>query len=110
VNDEWGHNPQVQMMRRVFAAMENVQSEYLRSAGVGPYDPGLRRTRDIARLVFERAWPTLAGRADKTPEEEAGVLYLSCLKYALRKTGVFRDDTDAGEDERFDRLIRGYTP
>ena len=110
MNDEWGHNPQVQMMRRVFAAMEKVQAEYLRSTRVDPYDPGLRRARDIALLVFERAWPTQAGRADMAPEKEAETLYLSCLKYALRKTGLFMDETGAGEDERFDRLIRGNAP
>ena len=110
MNDEWGHNPQVRMMRRVFAAMENVQAEYLRSARLDPLDPGLRGVRDIALLVFERAWPIQAGRAEMTPEKEAGALYLSCLKYALRKTGLRVDDTDAREDERFDRLMRGYTP
>ena len=107
MNDEWGYDPQIQMMRKVFTAMEEVQAELLRAARVDLHEPRLRRARDLARLVFDRAWATHASGAELSPDRQAAELYRECLGYALRKNGIIAPGAAAADDERFDRLIRG---
>jgi hypothetical protein len=77
--DEWGHDPSVKMMRRTFARMENLQSDLLERLKLSPLDERLRRIRELARNLFEKAWP-MAQRKELThSEEDAAILYVHCF-------------------------------
>ena len=55
--DEWGHDPSVQSMRRVFCFMEEAQQQLLRDLNISLFDQRLRRGREHALKLFEQAWP-----------------------------------------------------
>ncbi|OGP87539.1 MAG: hypothetical protein A2157_02900 [Deltaproteobacteria bacterium RBG_16_47_11] len=85
--DEWGHDPSVQSMRRVFSLMEEAQRDLLRRLNVSFLDQRLRRSREQALELFERAWP-LAVKRGMMSEKDAAPLYLHCLARTLRLAGV----------------------
>jgi putative tricarboxylic transport membrane protein len=60
--DEWGRDPSVRAMRRVFAAMEKAQKEFINTLGFSPFDPRMRQWRERALAAFDASWAR-SGRA-----------------------------------------------
>jgi hypothetical protein len=77
--DEWGKDPSVQIMRRVFKGMENAQHELLKRLDIIPYDPRIRRWRDQALALFERAWGVANRMGITMDEHTASAVYVHCL-------------------------------
>ena len=86
--DDWGQDPSVQMMRRVFAHMEIAQEKLLGRLNISPYDNRLRRWRKEAYALFERAYALAAQKGVAMSEESAASIYLNCLGRALSLNGV----------------------
>ena len=77
--DEWGKDPSVQFMRRVFEEMEKTQHELLKRLDITPYDLRIRRWRGQALALFERAW-VAANRTGLTMDDHmASLVYVHCL-------------------------------
>jgi hypothetical protein len=85
--DEWGHDPAVQSLRRVFSSIEEAQRKFLSGLNISYLDRRLRSSREQALELFERAW-TKAGRKGVMDEKDAAPLYLHCLARTLRSAGV----------------------
>ena len=85
--DEWGHDASVQSMRRVFSLMEEAQQELLLCLNISFFDRRLRRSREKALELFERAWHP-AVRRGMMGEKDAAPLYVHCLARTLRLAGV----------------------
>ncbi len=77
--DEWGKDPSVQIMRRVFKGMEEVQHELLKRLDIIPYDLRIRRWRDQALTLFERAWGVASRMGITLDEHTASLVYVHCL-------------------------------
>ena len=77
--DEWGKDPSVQIMRKVFKGMEKAQHELLKRLDIMPYDPRIRRWRDQALALFERAWGVANRMAITMDEHTASAVYVHCL-------------------------------
>lgn len=77
--DEWGKDPTVQFMRGVFKAMEKAQHELLKRLDIIPYDPRIRRWRDQALALFERAWGAANRKGLPVDEHTASSVYVHCL-------------------------------
>lgn len=103
IQDDWGHDPSVQSMRRVFAGMERAQKELLERLDISPLDPKLRRRREEARTLFERLWPLAARRGDVVNEEDTVSLYTHCLARTLRGDGL---DVPAGALPCNERILK----
>ncbi|MEW5913046.1 MAG: hypothetical protein AB1814_10850 [Thermodesulfobacteriota bacterium] len=86
--DDWGRDPQVQALRRVFAALEQAEAELLNAAGLGPWDPRLRAWREQARQRFMAAWPRALGQGLARQPQAAGRLYALGLAGLLAQAGV----------------------
>ena len=86
--DEWGLDPSVQMMRRIFARMEEFQEDLLESLKLSPLDGRLRRVRESACHLFEQAWPQAEGKGLTQREEGAATLYLHCFVKMLNREGI----------------------
>lgn len=86
--DDWGRDPQVQYLRRVFAALDEAQTGLLAGLGLAWSDPRLAPARREARACFERAWPRALGRGLGREPREAARLYLCCLARGLSRQGV----------------------
>jgi hypothetical protein len=86
--DKWGKNPSVQMMRRVFASIEEAQAALLREAHVSPMDGRLGLWRRVALKTFERRWTEFVGAGTRLQEKDVLELYLRCLAEVLQKDGI----------------------
>jgi hypothetical protein len=86
--DNWGRDPQVRMMRRVFALMEVLQARLLGMAGISPFDERLGHWRRAALGMFEREWVEVSRRGGQQSEEDLARVYGDCLFKVLAKDGV----------------------
>jgi hypothetical protein len=77
--DEWGKDPSVQFMRKVFKEMEKAQHELLKGLDIIPYDLRIRRWRDQALALFERAWGVANRMGITMDEHTASTVYVHCL-------------------------------
>jgi hypothetical protein len=84
-DDEWGHDPSVQVMRRLFKHMEVAQGELLEASNISPFDARLRRWREKALESFEKAWAYAAKSDFELKEDRAAALY-SRFPFTLRIT------------------------
>jgi hypothetical protein len=88
IRDDWGQDPSVQRMRRVFAHIETTQGKLLRRLNISPYDNRLRRWREETRTLFDRACALAAKRGVIMSEEYAASIYLHCLGQVMSLDGV----------------------
>jgi hypothetical protein len=103
--DEWGRDPSVQSLRRVFSFMEEAQQELLRRLNISFFDQRLRRSREQALELFERAWP-LAVRRGMMSEKDAAPLYVHCLARTLRLAGVEVPEELLPRDEKIVHFLQ----
>jgi hypothetical protein len=99
-SDEWGKDPAVRAMRKVFKEMEAVQDEFFIRMGIGNFDPSLRHWREKALVLFERAF-SYANRSGVVINEKiASEIYLYCLARVMRAEGVdVQDDFLPGKKD-----------
>jgi hypothetical protein len=86
--DEWERDPSIQIMRRVFRAMEDAQAQLLRRLGINPYDIRVREWREKALELFERAWMTANRMGMNMDEGTASALYVRGLAKIMSSDGV----------------------
>lgn len=86
--DEWGKDPSVRAMRRIFASIETGQTALLAEAGLKPMDRRLGRWRKAALENFERRWAASARQGISLDEKEITDLYLYCLEEVLQADGI----------------------
>jgi len=91
--DEWGKDPSVQIMRRIFKEMEKAQHELLERLDIIPYDLRIRRWREQALALFERAWGVANRMGITMDEQSASLVYFHCLARVL---GAERINIPAG--------------
>jgi len=103
--DEWGHDPCVQSMRRVFSSIEEVQQKLLLYLNISFLDQRLRRSREQALELFERTW-SKAIRKGMMGEKDAAPLYLHCLARTLRSAGVEVSEELLPRDEKIIHLLK----
>ena len=86
--DEWGQDPSVQKMRRIFAYMEKYQEDLVERLKLSPLDERLRRVRELTRNLFEQAWPLAQQKGLVPNEEDVASLYLHCFVKMLNWEGM----------------------
>ena len=104
--DEWGHDPSVQTMRRVFSSMEEAQQNLLTRLDISLFDQRLRRSREQGLQLFEEVWSLAAGRGLIMSEKDAASLYIHCLAKALSLTGVEVPKELMPKDEKIILLLQ----
>ncbi len=106
VRDEWGNDPTVQMMRRLFSRMEKAQTEQLERLSISPFDSRLRRVRSWARDFFETTWPIAMRKGIVQNDQQAILLYLNCLRRALTLHGFSLPEEGDSENERIEQFLQ----
>ena len=86
-NDEWGRDPSVQIMRKVFKEMETAQHEFLKRLAIPPYDPRIGTWREKALALFEKAWGVANRKGIVMNEKKASVVYIHCLAKIMDAEG-----------------------
>jgi hypothetical protein len=108
--DEWGQDPSVQSMRRVFSFMEEAQQQLLRDLNISLFDQRLRFGRQQALELFEQAWPLAIKKGIITGEKDAAPLYLHCLARALKLARIEVPNELLPKDEKIIRLLQKERP
>jgi hypothetical protein len=109
IQDEWGRDPSVQSMRRVFSFIEAAQQALLLCLNISFFDWRLRRSREQALELFERTWAK-AVRKGMIGEKEAAPLYLHCLARTLRLAGVEVPEELLPRDEKIIAFLKKELP
>jgi hypothetical protein len=104
--DEWGHDPSVQSMRRVFSLMEAAQEELLRYLNVSPFDPRLRCSREQALELFEHTQPLAIRQGIILYEKDTVPFYIYCLAQALDAVGIEVPNELLPKDEKIIRFLQ----
>jgi tRNA A37 threonylcarbamoyladenosine synthetase subunit TsaC/SUA5/YrdC len=104
--DEWGHDPSIQRMRRVFSYMEEAQQELLKHLNISLFDKRLRNVREQALELFERAWPLAVRQGIIGNEKETAPLYIHCLARGLSSVGVRIPKDLLPRDEKITRFLK----
>jgi hypothetical protein len=108
--DEWGHDPSVQSMRRVFSYMEEAQQELLRRLAISLFDQRLRHSRERALELFDQAWPLAIRQGMIMSEKDAAPLYIHCLARTLNSAGVEVPNDLLPRDEKIIRFLQEKLP
>jgi len=109
--DEFGYDPGIRRMRRVFSQMEAVSTKLIGDAGISPFDPRLRRWREAARVLFERGWAAADRRNLSLADDDAGILYGFALKRLMERDGVPEEKLQVmGSQDARTREISGLVP
>lgn len=108
MEDQFGGDPQVQYLRRVFAQIEKGQGELLERLGVSPSDYRLRRVREGTLRLFEKAWTEAARRGDLAlKEDEIAILYLHCLARILAGNRIAVPAGAVPRHEKIEAFLKG---
>ena len=108
--DEWGRDPAVRGMRRVFSAMDTAQKEFIKNLGLTPYDHRLRRWRERALAAFDASWARTARTGVEFGETEAGSLYVHCLGKIMTTEGMDIPPETLPQSEKLKKILREVFP
>jgi hypothetical protein len=90
--DEWGEDPSVQIMRKVFKGMERAQHELLKQLDITPHDLRIRRWRDQALSLFEKACGVANRIGIIIDEHMASLVYVHCFARIMSTERIIPDD------------------
>lgn len=90
--DDWGRDPQVRIMRRIFSRIEALQKRLLEQVGISPFDERLGRWRKAALRMFEQEWMERSRKGGPLAEDDVADTYTDCLIKVLTKDGVTLSD------------------
>ncbi|MBN1625310.1 MAG: hypothetical protein JW944_02200 [Deltaproteobacteria bacterium] len=86
--DEWGRDPAVRAMRKIFKGMEDAQGEFFSRMGIHRYDPRIRLWREKALALFEDASSRANNNGSVIGENAASKIYLHCIARAMKSQGI----------------------
>ena len=87
-NDEFGHDPSVQRMRKIFSSMEKAQWELLEKLKISTFDDRLRNIRKTALDLFGKSFPLAVSKGMDLDEKASAGLYAFCLAQSLKPVGI----------------------
>ncbi len=103
--DEWGRDPAVQAMRKVFNEMEKSLVQIWERLDISPYDPRIRRWREKALAIFERAWAVANQMRVIMDEKVASVVYAHCLAKVIGSEGIEIPENILPQEKEAEKLI-----
>ena len=104
--DEWGRDPSVQIMRRIFRHMEIAQRTLLANVNISPFDTRLRGWRKTALNLLERSWAQANHHNMVLNEEKIAAIYIHCLARAIGAEGIKISSDCLPHDEGIEMLVR----
>ena len=103
--DEWGQDPGVQAMRKVFSGMETALEQILQELAISPYDRRIRGWLDTALPKFEEAWHLARQMGVRMNENDAPIVYAHCLTKAIAAAGIDIPDGILPSEENVQKLV-----
>ena len=103
--DDWGKDPAVQGMRKVFKGMEKSLEEILERLAISPYDHRIRGWLEKALAKFEQSWSLAPQMGISMNEEKAPAVYAHCLAKVMGAEGVEIPEGTLPEKKQTQKLI-----
>ncbi len=104
-NDEWGRDPAVRQLRRIFAVIEAEQQGLLDRLGIDRLDARLGQWRKMTLHLFEKQWADSAQQGLRLEEKDVADLYLRCMAKVLGTRGIVVPADAMPANDRIDRLM-----
>jgi hypothetical protein len=104
--DEWGQDPSVKGMRKIFGEMEARQESLLKQLNISFYDPRLRPWREQALLLFNKAWARASRLGIPMDVGKAGTMYVAGLSKILQMEGIELPDALLPFDADIEMLLK----
>jgi hypothetical protein len=86
--DEWGKDPSVLAMRKVFKGMEKCLEKILEKLEISPYDQRIRKWLEKALEKFENACGVANQLGIVIDEKNAPAAYAGCLVKVMGSDGI----------------------
>jgi hypothetical protein len=86
--DDWGKDPSVRQMRRIFSAIEVRYNALLIALDINPMDQKVGQWRTKTLKMFERMWAYGSHSGMFRTEKDMADLYIHCLGNVLTSDGV----------------------
>ena len=86
--DEWGRDPSVKAMRRIFKAMEKSLNDLLEQLNISPFDHRIKGWLEQALDKYERAWGEASRMGVGMDEKMAPAVYVHCLVKIIGSEGI----------------------
>ena len=106
VEHDWGQDPSVRMMRRVFSRMEIAQKNFLENLNISFFDKRIRRWRQTALDFFERSWAKANHDNIILDEDKIATMYIHCFARATGDEGVEISSSSLPHDETVETLVK----
>jgi len=106
--DDWGSDPSVRKMRRIFSDMELAQKKLIKQLRVSHLDARLRDARENAKNLFEKIWyHTELQDLNLNDDNGAASIYIYCLAWALNNVGIVVSEEYFPDDNQLRDIIKG---
>jgi len=86
--DEWGRDPSIKAMRRVFRAMEKSLDDLLEQLDISPFDHRIRSWLEQALAKYENAWGVASRMGVHMDEDMAPAVFARCLQKVISLDGI----------------------
>ncbi|MFC1882755.1 hypothetical protein ACFL2S_14850 [Thermodesulfobacteriota bacterium] len=86
--DNWGRDPSVRAMRRVFTGMEKALDDFLQQLNIDPLDHRIRGWLEQALAKYENAWGVASRMGVHMDEDRAPAVYARCLLKVISLDGI----------------------
>lgn len=103
--DEWGRDPSVRAMRRIFKTMEDSVDDLLKQLNISPLDHRVRGWLEQALAKYERAWVEARRQGVRLDEKMAAAVYAHCLGRVIGTDGIIVPESRVKIDKDVERLM-----
>jgi len=103
--DEWGRDPSVQTMRKVFSSIERAQHLFFLQLQVSFFDERIRRWRERALTIFEKMWDYAAQKGIPMDQESASDIYIFALARVINSDNVNVSDDKFPQDTKIKKIF-----
>lgn len=104
--DEWGKDPEVRRIRKIFSGMEKMDATILKDAGLSPFDQRLRKARDLRRKLYEAVYGRALSKGRALKDPSPWVLFEQCQVAAFMECGLPVPETRQAARPEITALIR----
>ena len=104
-NDNFGHDPSVQRMRKIFSSMEKAQWDMLEKLKISTFDDRLRNIRKTALNLFEKSFPLAVSKGMNLDDDASAGLYAFCLAQSLKLAGILIPDNFLPENKQLEAVV-----
>ncbi len=108
--DEWGRDPSVQRMRRIFSDFEKVQNSLLKKIKISLFDGRLRNIRTTARDLFDKSYSLAVSKGKPVDDRAMADLYRFSFLKSFRMAGVGIPKEILPKDMVFAELVNEVAP